>query len=94
MRKEMLLEKLMELDFISLDLGLFLNTHPNNIEAMKTYNEVITAADTLRTKYEELYGPLCSFRSYSPTPVQWQWKNNPWPWEKEANPSLSGKECV
>ena len=94
MRKEMLLEKLMELDFISLDLGLFLNTHPNNIEAMKTYNEVITAADTLRTKYEELYGPLCSFRSYSPTPEQWQWKNNPWPWEKEANPSLSGKECV
>ena len=63
MDREELLKKLSELDFIAVDLGLFLNTHPDNKEAIQAYNQVITAADAVRMKYEESYGPLCSFRS-------------------------------
>ncbi len=89
-----MMTKLMELDFISLDLGLFLNTHPDNNEAIDTYNQVITAADALRLKYEEKYGPLCSFRSYATNTEQWQWMDTPWPWQKDANVSFAGKECI
>ena len=70
-----LLKKLSELDFIAVDLALFLNTHPDNTEAIQTYNQVITAADAVRMKYEETYGPLCSFRSYAMDTNNWQWNN-------------------
>ncbi|KXL51918.1 CotJB protein [Anaerotignum neopropionicum] len=94
MTQDNMLTKLMELDFISLDLGLFLNTHPDNAEAIDSYNQVITAADALRLKFEDAYGPLCSFRSYAADTSQWQWKDNPWPWQKIANVTLAGKECL
>jgi len=94
MTQDDMLTKLMELDFISLDLGLFLNTHPDHTEAIDTYNQVITAADALRLKYEEKFGPLCSFRSYAVDTKNWQWKDNPWPWQKDANVSFVGKECM
>lgn len=93
MEQEMMLQKLMDLDFIAVDLGLYLNTHPRDTEAIAAYNQIVEAAETLRMKYETAYGPLCSFRSYANDPDQWQWKNNPWPWEATANPSLAGKEC-
>lgn len=75
MDKNMMLEKLMELDFISLDLGLYLNTHPTNKEAIKAYNEAVVAGSTLREKYENQFGPLCSFRSYAYNEDNWQWIN-------------------
>ena len=50
----MLMQKLMELDFLAVDLGLFLNTHPDSSEAIAAYNEVIEAADKVRLQYEEI----------------------------------------
>ena len=93
MNQEDLLKSLMELDFIAVDLGLFLNTHPDDNDAIAAYNQVITAADTVRMKYEETFGPLCSFRSYAANTQAWQWMENPWPWQNDANFSLAGKEC-
>lgn len=94
MTRDEMLKKLMELDFIAVDLGLFLNTHPHEAAAIQTYNQVITAADALRMKFEEAFGPLCSFRSYAADSSHWQWEENPWPWQRSANPSLAGKECM
>ncbi len=93
MEREELLKKLSELDFIAVDLGLYLNTHPTHSEAIQAYNQVIAAADAVRMKYEEAYGPLCSFRSYAENTQLWQWQEDPWPWQKAANISLAGKEC-
>ncbi len=93
MEREELLKALMELDFIAVDLGLFLNTHPHDAEAIAAYNQVITAADTIRMKYEDAFGPLCSFRSYASEQQHWEWKEQPWPWQAAANFSFAGKEC-
>ena len=93
MEHDELLKKLSELDFIAVDLGLFLNTHPDNTEAILAYNQVITAADAVRMKYEETYGPLCSFRSYASNTNHWTWIHDPWPWQESANISFAGKEC-
>ena len=94
MDRDELLKKLSELDFIAVDLALFLNTHPENTEAIQAYNQVITAADAVRMKYEEAYGPLCSFRSYASNTNHWEWNNNPWPWQADTNISFAGKECM
>ena len=93
MDRDELLKKLSELDFIAVDLALYLNTHPENTEAIQAYNQVITAADTVRMKYEEAYGPLCSFRSYATNTSHWEWNNNPWPWQAAGNISFAAKEC-
>ena len=47
MDNEMILTKLMELDFMAVDLGLFLDTHPENEEAIAEYNKIVKAADAL-----------------------------------------------
>lgn len=94
MERDVILQKLMELDFIAIDMSLYLNTHPDNTEAITEYRKVIAAAEEIRMKYEAAYGPLCSFRSDAgKNDKTWQWKNDPWPWQIGANPSLAGKEC-
>ena len=92
MDREMLLESLTALDFMAVDLGLFLNTHPEDLEAIEHYNSIIAAAQNAREKYEEYYGPLCSFRSAS-NPDMWGWSDCPWPWECDANFMLNKEGC-
>lgn len=93
MNRDELLNSLSSLDFMAVDLALYLNTHPNDAEAIAAYNKIITAADAVRTTYEKQFGPLCSFRSFAQDTSNWQWKDNPWPWQADFNYSLAGKEC-
>jgi len=88
--KQSLLKKLMALDFMAVDLHLYLNTHPCDREALMRYNSIVSQAQMLRQTYEGMFGPLCSFRSTSKYP--WQWINNPWPWCYQFNFRLSGEE--
>lgn len=71
MNRDMLLNRLTVLDFMAVDLQLYLNTHPKDSEAIAKYNEVIKEADVVRCQYEKLYGPLCSFRSLSKSQFHW-----------------------
>ncbi len=81
--RDELLKQLTILDFMSFDLDLYLNTHPNDREAIEHYNSIVIQAEKIRILYEKLYGPLCSARSMSRD--TWTWIDNPWPWEKEFN---------
>ena len=83
--RERLLQELTTLDFMAVDLALFLDTHPMDMEAIAEYNRVIKDADEVRMKYEEIAGPLCSYRSMNPNDEYWAWKDNPWPWGKDFN---------
>ena len=85
MDRETLLMKLMELDFMAVDLGLYLDTHPNNAESIAQYNKIVKAADAVRGKYEKVAGPVCSFRSINRCEDRWQWDDDPWPWDREFN---------
>ncbi len=77
------LGELMSLDFVIAELGLYLDTHPCDTEALKLYRNFETMCKEAKEKYVELYGPLeqtqVSERSYN-------WLESPWPWEyvKEA----------
>lgn len=89
--RDELLKKLTALDFVAVDLALFLNTHPCDKEAILAYNCVINEASEVRQEYEDNFGPLCSFRSCSEE-ERFDWINSPWPWEYTFNYSLSGRE--
>lgn len=88
--RDELLKQLTALDFMAVDLQLYLDTHPNDRGALCKYNAIVAQAAMLRSMFERLYGPLCSFRSNSQYP--WQWINNPWPWNYSFNFSLAGEE--
>ncbi|MCL2852987.1 MAG: spore coat protein CotJB [Defluviitaleaceae bacterium] len=88
-----LLEKLTALDFMLVDLALFLNTHPGESEALEEYNKVACEADKVRACYENLFGPLCSYRSKNHAPT-WIWPCDPWPWCREGNFNLLEGEVL
>ncbi|WP_411679169.1 spore coat protein CotJB [Clostridium thailandense] len=82
MNRKDLLKEITVVDFSIIDLHLYLNTHPNDVNALKMYNSLVMQLKALNQKYEKCYGPL-TYGSYSACP--WQWINEPWPWEYEAN---------
>lgn len=90
MKKEEMLRELTALDFYAVDLHLYLNTHPDDREALNKYNAVVSRANALRSEYERMYGPLSSYRSVSKYP--WQWIDDPWPWQYQFNFYLAGDD--
>lgn len=75
-----LLHELQAVDFVLVELNLYLDTHPTDAAALQQYNHFVTIRHQIAQKYESLYGPLQAFgRSYSGTP--WQWIESPWPWQ-------------
>lgn len=90
MNRQEMLRKLTAMDFYTVDLQLYLNTHPNDKEALSKFNAVANEANKLRQEYEAMYGPLCSYRSVSKYP--WQWIDNPWPWQTKFNFMLAGDD--
>ena len=90
MEKDALLKQITVLDFMAVDLHLFLNTHPDDVEALNMYNDVIANADKARQCYEQQYGPLTAYRSKGWE--GWTWKDCPWPWQSKFNFELRGEE--
>lgn len=75
-----LLEELQAIDFTLVELNLYLNTHPHDLEAIKQFNETAQRSMQLKIAFEQKFGPLMNFgRSFSNYP--WNWDDAPWPWQ-------------
>ena len=74
--------ELMALGFAITELGLYLDTHRNDKEALRLYRDYVTLAAEGRKRYEETFGPLRQ-KSAGMNGV-WDWINAPWPWEYEG----------
>ena len=88
LNQEELLKNLTRLDFMAMDLALYLDTHQNDVEAIELYNKITTSSNSLRKAYEETYGPLQSFGVPNHCENEWLWGRDPWPWENQYNFSL------
>ncbi|GGJ60009.1 spore coat protein JB [Anoxybacillus voinovskiensis] len=75
-----LLEQLQMVDFALVDLTLYLDTHPNDYQAIQQFNQLAQQRKQLKKQYETTYGPLQQYgNSYSNYP--WNWDDTPWPWQ-------------
>ncbi|KGN03119.1 polypeptide composition of the spore coat protein CotJB [Clostridium novyi A str. 4570] len=81
--REDLMRKIQELEFATVDLNLFLDTHPDNADALKAFNEISRNANKLKKIYEVNFGPLTNF-GYDQSSSPWAWVDEPWPWEKSS----------
>ncbi|KGR90955.1 hypothetical protein CD30_08665 [Ureibacillus massiliensis 4400831 = CIP 108448 = CCUG 49529] len=75
-----LLEELQAIDFVLVELNLYLNTHPHDLEAIKQFNETAQQSMRLKVEFEKKFGPLMNFgKSFSSYP--WNVDDTPWPWQ-------------
>ena len=76
--REKLLKEVMALEFMAIDLNLYLNTHPYDRRAIMIFISTVQRANMARMNFERMYGPLTASASNS---WPWPWINSPWPWE-------------
>lgn len=77
--EQKLLNRISGMQFAAWELHIYLDTHPNDTAALKSYKEYDEKAKELIKEYENKFGPLMSAGVYGDT--RWEWINNPWPWE-------------
>ncbi len=77
--RQALLKEIAKYDFAVIELNLFLDTHPNSVQARQKLEEYRAKSDELTKKYEEFFGPI----SHGSALSQWEWIANPWPWNSE-----------
>lgn len=75
-----LMEQLQAVDFVLVELTLYLDTHDQDVEAINQFNHFAKERRRLKKIFEESFGPLLQFgNSFSGTP--WNWNDPPWPWQ-------------
>jgi spore coat protein JB len=75
-----LMEEMQTVDFVLVELNHYLNTHPQDYQAIDQYNHYVQQSKALKDKFQSVFGPLYHFgNSYSTYP--WSWGDAPWPWQ-------------
>ena len=77
--KSNLLQLITEIGFAIDDVALYLDTHPDDAEALTYYNSYKNEYTKAVWEYENTFGPLCYYNVNSKN--EWTWVNDPWPWE-------------
>lgn len=63
------------------DTLLFLDTHPNDSQALVYFDECSKMRNEALSDYAKAYGPLLIDDVSMSDTDYWNWINQPWPWE-------------
>lgn len=74
------LGELQALEFVLLELGLYLDTHQDDSESFALFQQYAALERAGREKYEAMYGPLFMKSAAMQKSFQ-SWLRDPWPWE-------------
>lgn len=78
-----LMQSLRVVDFALEDTVMYLDAYPDSRAALDYYQKLRARRDALVEEYETNCGPLTAFGNRSQT--SWDWINDPFPWEYDAN---------
>lgn len=81
MEKHELMKRIMEVGFYAVDLNLYIDNFPENEQAVRDYQAVSKALNNLKNMYEKHYGPLKNFGDSELHNCNWNYVEEPWPWE-------------
>ena len=82
----MMERKLSAAQFAVWEIHLFLDTHPNDEDALAAYNKYLARYEELYREFTEKYGALSAQNTADDK--NWQWVDAPWPWD----PMKEGKQ--
>ena len=77
------LTELQALEFVVLELGTYLDTHPDDNEAFSLFKQFTAMERAARANYEAKFGPLT--RETATSSDSYTWLKDPWPWNYEQN---------
>ena len=80
--REKLLYDIQEIGFAAHEINLYLDTHPNDTNAIKLYGEYNKKEKMLNDEYERKYGPIDLSDSEGLSMTPWPWIKEPWPWNE------------
>ena len=80
-RRELLMKRLQMYDFVLVETGLFLDSHPDSADALAHYQKYRKLREEALDEYTKNYGTVS--RNHPKNPEVWDWVEEPWPWEKE-----------
>ncbi len=75
--REEMLQNIKCLNFAIIELGLYLDTHPDDEKALCLHRKYCKDYRELTDKYQKVYGPLTIQFPCN----KWRWLEEPWPWE-------------
>ncbi|MCI8273509.1 MAG: spore coat protein CotJB [Clostridia bacterium] len=76
--REEMMERIKCLNFAIIELGLYLDTHPDDEKALCLHRKYCKEYRDLTDKYQKVYGPLTIKFPCN----KWRWLEEPWPWER------------
>ena len=77
--KCMALYEISMVDFLLIDMKLYLDTHPTDRNALDYYHHYAKVLKDLREAYSKQFGPL--FAEQSDCGKEWEWAMEPNAWE-------------
>lgn len=77
--REEMLKKLGAYAFAAYDWNLYLDTHPDDKEAIAMFRKMADKANMLRNEFQTRFGPLTAKETMNEE--EWIWIHNPWPWD-------------
>lgn len=80
-RKEMMNQIYLS-SFMVDDIKLYLDTHPDDTEALEAFREYSRMRNQTLNEYAKLYGPLTVDLASASCADRWNWVNEPWPWQE------------
>ncbi len=80
--RQRMLYDLQKKSFYAHELNLYLDTHPNDANAINLYNKYNREAKEIEMSYENKYGPLNLSDNNGLESAPWAWIQKPWPWDK------------
>ena len=78
-----LLKQIQCYNFAAYDMLLYLDSHKDDKKAFKMFQSLVKKTNELKAQYEQAFGPLSQFTAAEQD--CFNWLDEPWPWEKEAN---------
>lgn len=88
MEQKQLLNHINAVSFAAYDVMLFLDTHPDCMEAKDYYCQMMEERKMAMDEYQKRFEPLvaegactCGCNNSDST---WTWATTPWPWERGA----------
>ncbi len=77
------LVELQALQFVTLELALYLDTHPDDTEAFTMFKQYAAMEKAAKAAYESKFGPLT--KSSAASGERYCWLQDPWPWNYQQN---------
>lgn len=77
-----LLNHINEISFVVNDIQLYLDTHPDDEEALACFHKYKSQRVKALEEYSACYGPLTIDTVDEACTDRWNWINEPWPWQE------------